>query len=475
MANDFFDFDAPKGSSVAFGKSLLGNIRSRKDKQAEDSEKFAKRILGAKIIGQGFNWALDDKAEDFNRSNLGVYNRLDGLIKANQKVLNDELAIKESGGTSEQYFSQKFINTARDEAIKNNRLFDYSGTKNAAKTFSIEAAKRHKSLYEKAKGMSVNIEDYKDVAQDTVQIPENMLDFIGFKVKNLFKEKDPRIAALKQDGITLEAIAQLKQNGIFDNALQFELELKGMPSAERDKIIEVLDATKEAPTNTQTTFQSIESEATGEKGYLPVTVVTYADPAKTTIIEGKEAIPAGDVVYKIVTDSRINAFYKNATAAGVTEFEMLVVAQDPAEKNKSFAGGMKALRSKRAEGQDILEEIFAFASSKEEFLRYDVNETSVERASTLATIKSLNNVMNMSDWNYDDPLEAKDLASKLREALAANRYLTSQITLSQAGVTNKERLEELNKFDDNQVIEFIKAMVEFRETVDVSFSGSAIK
>ena len=63
----------------------------------------------------------------------------------------------------------------------------------------------------------------------------------------------------------------------------------------------------------------------------------------------------------------------------------------------------------------------------------------------------------------------------LREALAANRYLTSQITLSQAGVTNKERLEELNKFDDNQVIEFIKTMVEFRETVDVSFSGSALK
>ena len=73
-----------------------------------------------------------------------------------------------------------------DEAIKNNRLFDYSGTKQAAQTFSIEAAKRHESLYEKAKGMSVNIEDYKDVAQDTVQIPENMLDFIGFKVKNLF-------------------------------------------------------------------------------------------------------------------------------------------------------------------------------------------------------------------------------------------------------------------------------------------------
>ena len=475
MANDMFDYDAPKGSAVAFGTSLLKDVRGRADKKAKDMDKFAKKVMFADLATKGAGWILDNKVNDFNRNNSGVYNRLDGLIKANETVINDEIKIKESGGTAAQYFSQNFINTARDEATKNNRIFDYTATKKAAQTFSIEAAIRHTALYEKAKNMSINIEDYKDVAQDTVQIPENIADFIGFKVKNLFKEKDPRIAALKQDGITLEAIAQLKQNGIFDNALQFELELKGMPSAERDKIIEVLDAKKEAPTNTQTTFQSIESESTGEKGYLPVTVVTYADPAKTTIIEGKEVIPAGDVVYKIVTDSRINAFYKNATAAGVTEFEMLVAAQDPAKKNKSFAGGMKELRSKRAEGQDILEEIFAFASSKEEFLRYDVNETSVERASTLATIKALNDVMQMSDWNYDDPEEAKDLASKLREALAVNRYLTSQITLNQAGLTNKERIEELNKLDDNQVIEFIRAMDLFRETVDVSFSGSAIK
>tara|TARA_R110002012_G_scaffold318559_3_gene537196 strand:- start:2364 stop:3791 length:1428 start_codon:yes stop_codon:yes gene_type:complete len=474
MANDFFDFDAPKGSSVAFGKSLLGNIRSRKDKQAEDSEKFAKRILGAKIIGQGFNWVLDDKAEDFNRSNLGVYNRLDGLIKANQKVLGDELAIKESGGTAEQYFSQKFINTARDEATKNNRLFDYSRIKKESQTFGIEAATRHKSLYEKAKGMSVNIEDYKDVAQDTVQIPENMLDFIGFKVKNLFKEKDPRIAALKQDGITLETIAQLKQDGIFDKTLEFESMLKGMPSTERDRIIEVLDIMKEAPTEKQTTFQLVEDETTGKKGYKVVTVVNYADPDDTKIIESKDTFAMSNLAFDIYTDTRMNSFRNGATAAGMREFEMLVAAQDPSEKNKSFAGGLQHLRTLKTEGKDILEEIMAMASSKEEYITYEIGESSPEREATKATIISLERLMNEMRFDTEDPEERKELAQEIRKIVGFNRYITSQLT-GQKDILDVDRMEELNKLDDDRIIGFINMLRGFGETADVTLSGSGMK
>jgi hypothetical protein len=475
MANNVFNFDAPKGSSVAFGTSLLGNIRKRTEERENKLDKFGNKILGVKLFGKGLKWSLENQAEDFNRSNLGVYNRLDGLIKANQKVLNDELAIKESGGTSKQYFSQKFINTARDEATKNNRLFDYSGTKQAAQTFSIEAAKRHKSLYEKAKSMSVNIEDYKDVAQDTVQIPENTLDFIGFKVKNLFKEKDPRIAALKQDGITLEAIAQLKQNGIFDNALQFESMLKGMPSAERDKIIEVIDTTKEKPTGQQTTFQLVEDETTGKKGYKAVTVVNYADPDDTKIIEGKAIIAPSNLAYEIYTDTRMNAFRKGATAAGMREFEMLVAAQHPVAKDKkSFAGGLQHLRSLKTKGKDILEEIFAVASSKEEYITYEIGESSPERDAMKATIKSLERVMDEVSWELEEPEQRKDLAKTLRKIIGLNRYMTSKIT-SIPDIEDEIVSDELNKLDDDTIIGYINMLRTFGETADVALSGSGMK
>ena len=474
MANDIFDFKAPKGSSVAFGQALLSDVRSRRDKQARDMDKFAKKILFADVLTKGVQWGLDNKAEEFNKNNSGIYNRLDGLIKANQKVLDDEIKIKESGDTAAQYFSQQFIETAKSEAEKNNRIFNYTETRKASQTYGIEAAARHKSLYEKAKNMSVNIEDYKDVAQETIQVPESMGDFLGFKIKNLFKEQDPRIAALKQDGLTLEAIAQLKQNGLFDKALQFESALKGMPSSQRDKIIEIIDTAKEKPTGQQTTFQLVEDETTGQKGYKAVIVVNYEDPDNTKIIEHDEIIAPSNLAYEIYSDTRMNSFRNGATPAGIREFEMLVTAQDPADKNKSFAGGLQHLRTLKTKGKDILEEIMAMASSKEEFVRYEIGESSPERFATQATIKSLERVMDEITWDLEDPVQRKELAVQLRKVIGLNRFITSRIT-NIPNIKDEIVSDELNKIDDDTIIEYIKTIRGFTETADVALSGSGIK
>jgi hypothetical protein len=301
-----------------------------------------------------------------------------------------------------------------------------------------------------------------------------MLDFIGFKVKNLFKEKDPRIAALKQDGITLEAIAQLKQDGIFNKALEFESMLKGMPSAERDKIIEVIDSTKEKPTGQQTTFQLVEDETTGQKGYKAVTVVNYEDPEDTKIIESKDTLAMSNLAFDIYTDTRMNSFRNGATAAGMREFEMLVAAQDPADKNKSFAGGLQHLRTLKTKGKDRLEEIMAMASSKEEFVRYEIGESSPERFATQETIKSLGRVMDEITWDLEDPVQRKELAVQLRKVIGLNRFITSRIT-NIPDIKDEIVSDELNKIDDDTIIEYIKTIRGFTETVDVSFSGSAIK
>lgn len=474
MANDMFDFKAPKGSAVAFGQALLGDTRQRADKKARDMDKFAKKIMFADVLTKGAKWILTDKAEEFNRNNSGVYNRLDGLIKANQKVLDDEIKIKESGNTASQYFSQQFIETARSEAEKNNRIFNYAETKKASQTYGIEAAARHKSLYEKARNMSTNIEDYKTVAQDTIQVPESIGDFLGFKIKNLFKEQDPRIAALKQDGITLEAISQLKQNGLFDRALQFESALKGMPSSQRDKIIEVIDVAEEKPKGQQTNFQLVEDETTGQKLYKAVTVVTYADPDDTRIIEHDEIIAPSNLAYEIYSDTRMNSFRNGATPAGIREFEMLVTAQDPADKNKSFAGGLQHLRTLKTKGKDILEEIMAMASSKEEFVRYEIGESSPERFATQATIKSLERVMDEINWDLEDPVQRKELAVQLRKVIGLNRFITSRIT-NIPDIKDEIVSDELNKIDDDTIIEYIKTIRGFTETADVSLSGSGIK
>jgi len=474
MANDMFDFKAPKGSSVAFGTELFKDVRRRADKRTKDMDDFGKKIMFADVLTKGAKWILTDKAEEFNRNNSGVYNRLDGLIKANQKVLDDEISIKESGNTAAQYFSQQFIETARSEAEKNNRIFNYAETKKASQTYGIEAAARHKSLYEKARNMSTNIEDYKDVAQDTIQVPESIGDFLGFKIKNLFKEQDPRIAALKQDGITLEAISQLKQNGLFDRALQFESALKGMPSSQRDKIIEVIDVAEEKPIGQQTTFQLVEDETTGQKLYKAVTVVNYADPDDTRIIEHDEIIAPSNLAYEIYSDTRMNAFRKGATAAGMREFERLVAAQDPAKKDKSFAGGLQHLRTLKTEGKDILEEIMAMASSKEEYITYEIGESSPERFATQATIKSLERVMDEINWDLEDPVQRKELAVQLRKVIGLNRYITSRITKI-PDIKDEIVSDELNKIDDDTIIEYIKTIRGFTETVDVPLAGSGIK
>ena len=479
MADDILNFKGDKGSSVAFGESLLAGKRSRVDESRRRQEKFSGYVKGAELLTKGTKWFLDEKVNDFNKTNTGVYTRLEGLIKQNEQVLNDQLAIQQSKLTSEQYFIKKFMDDARAQADTNNKNFRYEAVLKKAQTFGISAAATQDKLYTAAKSMSTNIEDYKESAQDTFQVSESIAELLKNKVTNLFKGQDERVVELENQKLTLEKISALKENGMFANALNFETILQAHPPTLQNTVVEILSTSSNKPKSTENSFVEVTSKDGTEKMAQLVTVLTFEDGSTKQVLGNP--IKKSDIdPMQLWTDTRMNSFMSRKTALGAAYFRSLITAQDDSTAktdDKTFAKGMAILRDKGQEGKDIIEEIMAKASSLEEYNTYLPGDgDSFEKFNRQATIKTLNTLFGSNLFNFKVEKDRIDAAKQMKLAIATNRFITSVFTGGLVGTDDDymKNLATLSNMDDNKIIDMVRELSSFGEIADVTLNEDSI-
>ena len=227
MANNVSDFlNLPKskpGSSTAYGESLLAGKIKRDKEKAESEEKFSKILTGVKVGVKGAKWWMDEKIDDFHRGNSTVYANLQGLLDSSSIILTQNQDIIKTGKSFEDYFYDKSYSTISAEYMRGGvePIGDAEIQKIArekAKLMAIEWT----SLVKSAQTVPTNIEDYKEQARITQNIPDSPAGWLRNKIKGWQKGETTETIAAKSQAITLDTI----QGSLFDNVRSFKTQLQ---------------------------------------------------------------------------------------------------------------------------------------------------------------------------------------------------------------------------------------------------------
>jgi|7_EtaG_2_1085326.scaffolds.fasta_scaffold02276_4 hypothetical protein len=230
MANDIFDYDAPKGSSVDFGQALLSNVRSRRDKKAKDMDRFSKKILGLDILSRGVKWGLENKIQEFNERNQpmlsnfnSLYNSLGGWQEFNKKV-------KEQGLTDEEALKRYMFDTTVNSYLPGKTEFKganfrslYDGIDEKIETYikdnpsyvqNFNALRRQASQTQSFQ----NEEEYINKIQDLAGLKKTPSDVIFGGISKIFRKDTPE--SMQQQDLT--AKEKLLKSKLGKNVAIFE-------------------------------------------------------------------------------------------------------------------------------------------------------------------------------------------------------------------------------------------------------------
>ena len=222
MANDMFDYDAPKGSSVAFGQALLSDVRSRRDKQARDMDKFAKKILFADVLSRGVEWGLNNKVEEFNRSQAPAFNAYNKLLERNKNyILEDQERIKQ-GMSEEKYLENKYreqlIKGIKDQYGENvNMVPLYSLVNNYSRKKALDTVSQYKSTIQASK----TLPNYKDDEFERAYLaysdqPQNPGELILNNIVDFFKKETPE-SLIEKNAKATDALYGTELGRSFEN------------------------------------------------------------------------------------------------------------------------------------------------------------------------------------------------------------------------------------------------------------------
>lgn len=222
MANDIFDFKAPKGSSVAFGQALLSDVRSRRDKQARDMDKFAKKILFADVLSRGVEWGLNNKVEEFNRSQAPAFNAYNKLLERNKNyILEDQERIKQ-GISEEKYLENKYreqlIKGIKDQYGENvNMVPLYSLVNNYSRKKALDTVSQYKSTIQASK----TLPNYKDDEFERAYLaysdqPQNPGELILNNIVDFFKKETPE-SLIEKNAKATDALYGTELGRSFEN------------------------------------------------------------------------------------------------------------------------------------------------------------------------------------------------------------------------------------------------------------------
>ena len=226
MATNYDFLNLPKskpGSSTAYGESLLAGKIKRSEEKAKSAEKFGKILTGLKVGVKGAKWWMDEKIDDFHRGNSTVYANLQGLLDSSANILTQNQEIIKSGKSYEDYFYSKAYTDISAEYARGGKepIGDAEIQKIArekAKLMDVEWT----SLVKSAQNVPTNIDNYKEQARITQNIPDSPAGWFRNKIKGSLKGETTETIAAKSQAITLDTI----QGTLFDNVRDFKTQLQ---------------------------------------------------------------------------------------------------------------------------------------------------------------------------------------------------------------------------------------------------------
>ena len=269
MANDMFDYKAPKGSAVDFGQALLSNVRSRRDKQAKDMDKFAKKILGLDILSRGVKWKLNNRIEEFNESQAPAFNAYDKLLERNKNyILEDQERIKQ-GISEEQYLENKYreqlIKGIKDQYGENvNMVPLYSLVNNYARQKALDTVSQYKSTIQASK----TIPNYKDdefekAYSDYSDQPKNPGELILNNIVDFFKKETPE-SLIEKNAKATDALYGTELGRSFEN---FEKQADALELISEGSGYDLFNLISEAKKGKLFTGNIIDTQVVTEKDY----------------------------------------------------------------------------------------------------------------------------------------------------------------------------------------------------------------
>lgn len=379
MANDMFDYDAPKGSAVAFGTSLLKDVRGRADKKAKDMDKFAKKIMFADLATKGAGWILDNKVNDFHRGNATVYGNLSKLIDNSSGVLTKNQAILDSGLDYEKHFyNEAYDEISKEYAKDGKQTIGDVKIRQLAEEQGFLKQQKWQNLVKSASQISgLSMEDLKEQILKDSNVSKSLADIVMKPASRILKGKSRQ--SIEQEGkeITLQNL----QGKEFDNLRTFKTSIEAWlgsskTSAEETAAANLISAIKDADkqvidvkTNVGPASE-VYNQLTNKNEMLGKIfhIAKFADGStKTTLEEYKigERIPAS-----LLTAAKMTAIEGIFNAKGMAEFNTEWNELTP---NQKTAG-------------DAFDRIYSEVGSNKANIKVDVDDTSLDalRYKTLA-------------------------------------------------------------------------------------------
>ena len=405
MANDMFDFKAPKGSAVAFGQALLGDTRQRADKKARDMDKFAKKIMFADVLTKGVQWGLDNKVNDFHRGNATVYGNLQKLVDNSKGVLTKNQAILDSGlGYEKHFYNEAYDEISKEYAKDGKQTIGDVRIRQLAEEQGFLKQQKWQNLVKSASQVSgLSMEDLKEQILKDSNVSKSLADIVMKPASRVLKGKSRQ--AIEQEGkeITLQNL----QGKEFDNLRTFKTSMEAWLGSSKTPAEEIAAANlilsiklaDKQVIDVQTNVgpaSEVYNQLTNKKEMLGKIfhIAKFADGSTETEIEE----------YKI--GERIPASL--LTAAKMTAIEGIFNSKGMAEFNTKWN---KLTPSQKTAG-DAFDRIYSEVGSNQANIKVDVDDTSLD-ALRYKTLAGLMDDTITRGYDISKPDQLETLASEI--------------------------------------------------------------
>ena len=269
MANDMFDFKAPKGSSVAFGTELFKNVRRRSDKLTQDMNDFGKKIMFADVFSRGLEWGLNNKVEEFNRSQAPAFNAYNKLLERNNSYILEEQDRIKQGISEEQYLENKYrqqlVQGIKEQYGENvNMVPLYSLVNKYARQKALDTVSQYKSTIQASK----TLPNYKDDEFEKAYLaysdqPQNPGELILNNIVDFFKKETPE-SLIEKNAKATDALYGTELGRSFEN---FEKQADALELISEGSGYDLFSLISEAKKGKLFTGNIIDTQIVTEKDY----------------------------------------------------------------------------------------------------------------------------------------------------------------------------------------------------------------